>query len=331
MLTKSIEILAKDLGLKNIAFGGTKDERAFGIYRDYLLAISEKDDKKTAFFGCPFDTDEDSVFAFEFSQALTETANEIAECICTVEEDGITLSSSCDLTDFREIIEATIDMLVANEIPCSNKCIKCGASFAHKKIMVMNKDGVLSLVCESCALNESLNNNKKKAAAKATKSQSIKGVLGAFIGAVIGVCVLFGVALGLGKLLSFGTAFTYGFSLLCFVSAAITFLFSKLIGGKKCLASTISVCAFSLLLNAVARILISAYQVLTQYGYSLSVALRTPASFIRLPFSTPVDGLNIYQSLIIDALFGLVALAIFAFGLFNSEKKSGFSIEPFVK
>lgn len=331
MLTKSTEILAKDLGLKNIAFGGTKDERAFGIYRDYLLAISEKDGKKTAFFGCPFDTNEDSVFAFEFSQALTETVNEFAECICTVEADGITVSASCELTEFRQIIEATVDMLVANEIPCSNKCIKCGTSFAHKKIMVLNDGGVLSLICESCALNESLNNNKKKAAAKATKSQNIKSVLGAFIGAVIGTGVLSGIALGLGKLLSFGTAFTYGFSLLCFVSVVITFLFARLIGKKKCLASTVSVCAFSLLFNAVARILISAYQVLTQYGYSLSVALRTPASFIRLPFSTPVDGLNIYQSLIIDALFGLVALAIFAFGLFNSEKKSGFSIEPFVK
>ena len=46
MLTKSTEILAKDLGLKNIAFGGTKDERAFGIYRNYLLAISEKENKR---------------------------------------------------------------------------------------------------------------------------------------------------------------------------------------------------------------------------------------------------------------------------------------------
>ena len=331
MLTKSTEILAKDLGLKNIAFGGTKDERAFGIYRNYLLAISEKDGKKIAFFGCPFNTDEDSVFVFEFSQALTETVNEFAKCICTVESDGITVSASCELTEFRQIIDATVDMLIANEIPYSDKCIKCGASFAHKKIMVMNADGVLSLVCESCALSESLNNNKKKAAEKATKSQSIKGVLGAFVGAVVGTGVLTGVALGLGKLLSFGTAFTYGFSLLCFFSAIITFLFARLIGRKKCLASTISVCAFSLLFNAAARILISAYQVLNQYGYSLSVALRTPASFIRLPFSTPVDGLNIYQSLIIDALFGLVALAIFAFGLFNSEKKSGFSIEPFVK
>ena len=36
MLTKSIEMLATDLGLKNISFGGTKDERAFGIYKNYL-------------------------------------------------------------------------------------------------------------------------------------------------------------------------------------------------------------------------------------------------------------------------------------------------------
>ncbi len=331
MLTKSTEVLARDLGLKNIAFGGTKDEQAFGIYRDYLVAINERDGKKIAFFGCPFNTDEDSVFAFEFSQALTETVNEFAQCICTVEADGITISTNCELTEFRQIIDATVDMLAANEIPCSDKCVKCGTPFAHKKIMVLNRDGILSLICESCALKESLDNNKKKTAEKANKSQIAKGIIGAVIGAVIGFALLLGLSYGLGKLLNFGTAFTYGVSLLCFASVIITFLFSKLLGKKKSVPATISVCALSLILNAVARILLSAYQVLTQYGYSLSVAMRSPWSFVRLPFSTPADGVNIYQSLIIDALFGLVALAIFAFGLFGNDKKSSFTIEPYVK
>ncbi len=331
MLTKSTEVLARDLGLKNIAFGGTKDEQAFGIYRDYLVAINERDGKKIAFFGCPFNTDEDSVFAFEFSQALTETVNEYAQSICTVEADGITISASCELTEFRQIIDATVDMLSANEIPCSDKCVNCGTSFAHKKIMVLNRDGVLSLICESCALKESLDNNKKKTAEKADKSQVTKGIIGAVIGSVIGFAVLLGLSYGLGKLLSFGTAFTYGISLLCFASVVITFLFSKLFGKKRSVPVTISVCVLSLIFNATARVLLSAYQVLTQYGYSLSVAMRSFASFIRLPFSTPADGVNIYQSLIIDALFGLVALAIFAFGLFGNDKKSSFTIEPFVK
>ena len=70
---------------------------------------------------------------------------------------------------------------------------------------------------------------------------------------------------------------------------------------------------------------------LTAYGYSLSTAMRSPMTFIRLPFTTPLEGVDVTQALIIDALFGLVALAIFAFGLFNSEKMRGFSIEQYIK
>lgn len=331
MLTKSIEVLAGDLKLKNIASGGTKDERAYGIYRKYLLAVSERDGKKTAVFSCPFDTDEDSVFTFEFSQALTETLKEISECVCTVEKDGVTISSSCKISDFRAMIDAAADMLEANEIPCSDKCSVCGTSFDHKKIMVMNKDGVLSLICESCALSESLDNNKKKAAAKASSAQRGKGILGALLGAVIGILAIVGIFYLADMIVPADISLTYVFSALCFGSAAVVFLFSKLFCKPKDIWVTVSVCIFALLFNAGGRILVSAYQVLTALGYSLSTAMRAPMTFIRLPFGPHLEGVDVTQALIIDALFGLVALAIFAFGLFNSEKKRGFSIEQYIK
>lgn len=330
MLTKSTEVLSKDLGLKNIACGGTKDERAYGIYREYLLAVSEKDGNKIAFFGCPFDTDNDSVFAFEFSQALNETANEIAKCICTVEKNGVTLSASCDLAAFREIIDATIELLVANEIPNANKCTKCGCDL-NDKIMVINKDGFISLVCESCALKESLDNNKKKVSEKATSSQRIKGIVGAFIGSLIGFILIIGISYLVDLLITADISLAFGISALCFVSAAVTYLFSRIFCKVKDIPVTISVCAFSVLLNIAARIIISAYQVLTAYGYSLSTAMNSPGTFLRLPFTTAVDGVNLTQSIIIDLLFTLVSLAIFAFGLFSSSKKSTLTIEPFVK
>ncbi len=331
MLTKSIELLAGDLKLKNIASGGTKDERAYGIYRRYLLAVSERDGKKTAFFSCPFNTDEDSVFTFEFSQALTETLNEISESVCTVENDGVTISSACEIADFRAMIDASVDMLEANEIPCSDKCHICGDSFDHKKIMVLNKDGTLSLICESCALSESLNNNKKKAAAKATSAQRVKGVLGAIIGAVVGFLALIGISYAADKIVPADISLTYVFSALCFGTAAVVFLFSKLFCKPKDICVTVFVCLFALISNAGARIIVTAYQVLTAYGYSLSTALRSPVTFIRLPFTTPLEGVDVVQAMMIDALFALVALAIFAFGLFNSEKKHGFSIESYIK
>lgn len=331
MLTKSIEVLAGDLGLKNIASGGTKDERAYGIYRSYLLAVSERDGKKTAFFRCPFDTDGDSVFTFEFSQALTETLNETAECVCTVENDGVTISSACEIADFRAMIDASVDMLEANEIPCSDKCHICGEAFEHKKIMVLNKDGTLSLICESCALSESLNNNKKKAAAKASSAQRIKGILGAIIGAVIGFLALIGITYAADKIIPADISLTYAFSALCFGSAAIVFLFSKLFCKPKDICVTVFVCLFAIISNASARIIVTAYQVLTAYGYSLSAAMRSLATFVRLPFTTPLEDVDIYQALMIDALFALVSLAIFAFGLFSSEKKRDFSIEPYIK
>lgn len=331
MLTKSIEMLATDLGLKNISFGGTKDERAFGIYKNYLLSVGERDGKKTAFFRCTFNTDEDSVFAFEFSQALSETLNDIAECICTVEDHGVTVSSSCDLSDFRQIIDETAEMLAENEIPTSNKCSKCGTSFDHKKIMVLNKDGVLSLICESCALTESMDNSKKKKAEKVTAAQRVKGILGAFLGALIGFALILGISYGVDRLINTEVSLSLGVSALCFGSVALTYFFAKLLCKSKDIGVTLSVCAFSLIFNAAARIIITAYQILTAYGFNLSAAFRSFGSFLRLPFSTSADGVNLTQALIIDILFGLVALAIFAFGLFSTSKKSDLTIETYIK
>lgn len=330
MLTKSTEVLAKDLGLKNIACGGTKDERAYGIYREYLLAISERDGKKTAVFGCPFNTDEDSVFAFEFSQALSETVNEIAKCICTVDQNGVTVTSLCDLTAFREIIDSTIDLLAANEIPAADKCVKCGCELKDK-IMVLNNGGAVSLICESCALKASLDNNRKKSSSKTTSQQRVKGIIGALLGAVIGFSVIIGLSYIVDILITADISLTYGISALCFGTAALTYFFSKIFCKTKDIPVTISVCVFSVLFNAGARIIISAYQVLTAYGYSLSTAFNSFGTFLRLPFTTPADGVNLYQSLIIDLLFALISLAIFAFGLFSSGKKSEITIEPYVK
>ena len=330
MLTKSTEVLAKDLGLKNIASSGTKDERAYGIYKNYLLAISERDGKKTAFFGCPFNTDEDSVFAFEFSQALNETVNEIAKCVVTVDNDGVAVTSACDLAAFREVINATVELLSANEIPTADKCVKCGSKLKDN-IMVLNNGGYLSLICESCALKASLENNRKKASAKADGQQRIKGILGALLGAVVGFLLIIGISYLVDLIISADVSLSYGVSALCFGTATLTYFVSKLFCKTRDIPVTISVCVFSVLLNAAARIIVSAYQVLTAYGYSLSTAMNSLGTFLRLPFTTPADGVNLYQSLIIDLLFALVALAIFAFGLFSSAKKSNVTIERFLK
>ncbi len=330
MLTKSIEVLAKDLGLKNIASGGTKDERAYGIYKKYLISVGEKDNKKHAFFGCPFNTDEDSVFTFEFSQALNETVNEIAKSVCSVDNSGITIISTCDLSAFRDIIDATVELLTANEIPTADSCTKCGCKL-DGKTMVINNGGALNLVCESCALKASLENNQKKSKAKATNTQRIKGIGGALIGALIGFILILGLSYIVDKIISANVSLSYGISALCFGTATLTYFCSKLFCKAKDVPVTVSVGVFSLLFNAGARLLITAYQILTAYGYSISTAMKSFGTFLRLPFTTTADGVDFYQGLIIDLLFGLVALAIFAFGLFSSSKKSNVTIEQFVK
>ncbi len=326
-MTVFTETLAKDLGLKNIVFAGTKSERILGIYKSYLLAVSEYDKKRSAFFGCKFDTDEDSVFTFEFSQALTETLNDIAPCTCTVETDGITVNSSCEITEFRAIIDETVEMLSANEIPSSDKCSVCGTSFAHLKKMVMQKDGKVSLVCKNCALDESLSNNTKKSAEKPTSKQRLMGVLGAVLGSIVSFCLMMGICYLASVLINTEVSLAYGVCALCFMSVVITHYAAKLFCRKKDVVITALVCVLPILFNIFGRIIVTAYEILPA-RYSLTDALRAPMAFLKLPFVT--DTANITTLFLLDAIFALVAISIFVFGLFATEKNTGFSVVPYV-
>lgn len=330
MLTKATEVLAGDLGLNNVAFGGTRDERAYGIYRDYLLAVYDENGKRTAFFGCPFDTGEDnSVYVYEFTQALNETVSEFGKCACSVDSDGITVTLDSELKDFRSMIDSVVELLKANEVPNSRHCVICGKEFGDGKIMILNSDGMLRLVCEGCALSASLEHDKKSGST-ATKKQRMLGCIGAVIGALIGAALFIGVA-ALAKILNGGgsiSGYTYGFSVICFAVALITYLFSHLFCRTKDTAVTSAVFVMTFAADIAARVLVTAYQTIADKGIPLHNALRAFGSFIKLPF-TAASGVNIVEVLIVDALFALVSLSIFALGLLKNTHKSIFSVEQY--
>lgn len=85
MLSKTLQLLAQDLGLR------VEENSACGIYEGYMISLYEAKGSKSVFFNCPFaDPEDDALSSFDISEsikakvdayAVTITASPVWACI----------------------------------------------------------------------------------------------------------------------------------------------------------------------------------------------------------------------------------------------------------
>ena len=65
MLSKTLQILANDLGLR------VEENSACGIYEGYMISLYEAKGCKSVFFNCPFaDPEDDALSNFDISESI---------------------------------------------------------------------------------------------------------------------------------------------------------------------------------------------------------------------------------------------------------------------
>lgn len=65
MLSKTLQLLAQDLGLR------VEENSACGIYEGYMISLYEAKGSKSVFFNCPFaDPEDDALSSFDISESI---------------------------------------------------------------------------------------------------------------------------------------------------------------------------------------------------------------------------------------------------------------------
>ena len=100
MLSKTLQLLAKDLGLD------TDENSAYGIYGGYMISLYDQKGRKTVFFNCPFDDPEDDALkSFDVSETIKSKITDYSITDYVIQNMGISVSSTAPVAVFREMTD----------------------------------------------------------------------------------------------------------------------------------------------------------------------------------------------------------------------------------
>ena len=144
MLSKTLQILANDLGLR------VEENSACGIYEGYMISLYEAKGCKSVFFNCPFaDPEDDALSNFDISESIKAKVETYAISDYGITGMGVYMTTRAPLADFKTMIDWAAQLLKENGIPGAEVCSSCGEPISGKKLKKVT-DGALCLLRKLC-------------------------------------------------------------------------------------------------------------------------------------------------------------------------------------
>ena len=111
MLSKTLQILANDLGLR------VEENSACGIYEGYMISLYEAKGCKSVFFNCPFaDPEDDALSNFDISESIKAKVETYAISDYGITGMGVYMTTRAPLADFKTMIDWAAQLLKENGI-----------------------------------------------------------------------------------------------------------------------------------------------------------------------------------------------------------------------
>lgn len=183
MLSKTLQLLAQDLGLR------VEENSACGIYEGYMISLYEAKGCKSVFFNCPFaDPEDDALSSFDISESIKAKVEAYAVTDYGISGMGLYMTSRAPLAEFKAMIDWAAQLLKDNGLPGAEVCSSCGEPVSGKKVKKVT-DGTLHYICcESCAL-DMLERKPDAAEDEQPANKPFLSILMAVLGGLIGAAV----------------------------------------------------------------------------------------------------------------------------------------------
>ena len=326
MLSKTLQILANDLGLR------VEENSACGIYEGYMISLYEAKGCKSVFFNCPFaDPEDDALSNFDISESIKAKVETYAISDYGITGMGVYMTTRAPLADFKTMIDWAAQLLKENGIPGAEVCSSCGEPISGKKLKKVT-DGTLHYVCcESCALDML---ERKPEAENENQPANKPGlsVLTAIIGGLLGAAVFIGAYFllpGAGEERAFDGQ--YIIAILGFLTAFLVYFGYRLFSKKKTAASVVLICLITLIFVLASQIfasMIDFYRTTDRALFS-NFGLVFPMHFAVADYFKPMI---LYS--VIDLMFAAVCLIIFLFDVFTPKKAlqpKNYTVSQYIK
>lgn len=337
MLSKTLQLLAKDLGLD------TDENSAYGIYGGYMISLYDQKGRKTVFFNCPFDDPEDDALkSFDVSETIKSKITDYSITDYVIQNMGITVSSTAPLAVFREMTDWMAEILKENDIPGAQVCSRCGEAFSGNKIKKIS-DGLNHFVCcDGCAFEmlEQKPASPEEDSEPAAKNKSVLSFIMAIIGGILGSAVFIGAYFLLPVESSSASAAAtasssfdakYLICVLSFLTAALVYFGYRLFSKKKTPAAVFVICLIAFVFVAFSQLSGSIIDYCRNHGREIfgDLSLVLPMHF---NVSSYLEPMLIYFG--IDVLFAAMSLVIFLFDIFSSKNNTAaktYTVSQYIK
>lgn len=342
MITKNLTSALENIGFTYVENKDSSKTHAYALYGGYLITVYEASGKKVAYFNFKFsDNEENSIKRYDLSETFSGEMEEYLISDYSIDEEGMTVTSSAGVPVFLKLIDRCVELLTDNEIRGSEYCSKCGNKFGarHPKKVLIGKCN--HLMCEHCALDtvEEINNAAEVKKAEEAKGSLGAGILGSVLFSLIGVAIYFALYYWLSPAISNGgvSEARYIFCAAGFVVSFLAYIGFRLFCKKSGTATYVTVAVSALLFTSIGQYLGSVFEFVAKSGHSLSVLSKKAFWLVHIRSTIPADVADkfidhsavFYKLLAISLMFAAVGTAIFLLTLHDKSaaKKENVEIE----
>lgn len=326
MLSKTLQLLAQDLGLR------VEENSACGIYEGYMISLYEAKGSKSVFFNCPFaDPEDDALSSFDVSESIKAKVDAYAVTDYGISGMGLYMTSRSPLAEFKAMIDWAAQLLKDNGLPGAEVCSSCGEPVSGKKVKKVT-DGTLHYICcEICAL-DMLERKPEDAEDKQPANKPFLSILMAVLGGLIGAAVFIAAYFLLPETAEERTFDgQYIIAILGFLTAFLVYFGYRLFSKKKTAASVVLICLITLVFVLAAQVCASMIDFYRTSGRDLfsSFGIVFPMHFAVEDYFKPMV---LYG--VIDLMFAAVCLIIFLFDVFAPKKANqpkSYTVSQYIK
>lgn len=192
MISKTMEVLAKSIGLKQ------SENSIYGIYGDFFMTITETRAKKTVEISCFIGNNEDYADDYlSINDGIRDVLDKYNISDYGVKPDGVFVTGNGTLAVYREMLDYVIGLLNDTQIPNSHYCAKCGEQFKEgekRRVVTLStsKEEHKHLLCEHCALaaaEPEQSEDDEKENTQQTTAKYGKGILSSLLVGFTASCV----------------------------------------------------------------------------------------------------------------------------------------------